>query len=67
MQANDQPNCCPICGETQILDTQFRGSSCTDPAHWQAAGLLSPRDYYPLARIAAQARVKTEAERGTTP
>jgi hypothetical protein len=40
------------------IEVQFSGESCTDPAHWQAAGLLSAHDYYPMAIIAGRANLK---------
>jgi hypothetical protein len=52
---SDRLQCCPICGNILTLDSQLFDESCIDPSHWQAAGLLSPRDYYPMAQIAARA------------
>jgi hypothetical protein len=57
---DNQPTRCPICGRALIIEVQFPGESCTDPGHWQAAGLLSARDYYPMAIIAARANLKSK-------
>jgi hypothetical protein len=62
MRLNNKSNCCPICGHVQTMDAQFPGTSCIDPAHWQAAGLLSPHDYYPMARMMARASGKPELQ-----
>ena len=45
------------------MATQFAGSRCVDPGHWQAAGVLNPRDYYPMARIASDANAE-QSRRG---
>lgn len=54
----DQPERCPICGYYLTTAVELTGSRCVDPGHWQAAGVLSPRDYYPLAQVASQASVE---------
>ncbi len=53
-----KPDCCPICGYYLTIIEKYAGSRCLDPAHWQAAGLLSPTDFYPMACIAAQANAE---------
>lgn len=55
MSATGQPNCCTICGGYQTTTGAYTGNRCTDPGHWQAAGLLTSRDFYSLAQIAALA------------
>ena len=54
----EQPTRCPICGYYLTLELEFSGCRCIDPAHWQAAGVLKPRDYYPMARVAAGSGVE---------
>lgn len=51
-----EPAACRICGYWHTLSVQYRGNRCVDPGHWQAAGLISFKDYYSLAKIAAEAR-----------
>jgi hypothetical protein len=58
MTTNHKPSRCPICGYYLTIATQFAGSRCVDPGHWQAAGILAPRDYYPMAKIASGATVE---------
>ena len=55
MTVKDKPDPCPICGYYLTTAPQFAGCRCIDPAHWQAAGVLSSRDYYPMAKIASGA------------
>jgi hypothetical protein len=52
---NDEPTRCPICGYYFTIARQYAGYRCIDPGHWQAAGVLNPRDYYPMAKIASSA------------
>jgi len=40
------------------MAAEFTGQRCVDPAHWQAAGVLAPRDYYPMAKIVSAASVE---------
>lgn len=58
MTTDDTPERCPICGYFLTTAAEFTGRRCVDPGHWQAAGVLSPRDYYPMAQIASQADVE---------
>ncbi|MBN1218385.1 MAG: hypothetical protein JXM69_05625 [Anaerolineae bacterium] len=58
MIATNKPDRCPICGYYLTTLAEFAGSRCVDPGHWQAAGALSPRDYFPMAQIASQASVE---------
>ncbi|MCB0168459.1 MAG: hypothetical protein KDI79_29795 [Anaerolineae bacterium] len=51
-----EPISCRICGYLHTLSVQYAGHRCVDPGHWQAAGLISFKDYYSLAKIAAEAR-----------
>lgn len=44
---------CLICGHYLTTQDQYAGNRCTDPGHWQAAGLLAPRDFYLMARMVA--------------
>jgi hypothetical protein len=49
------------------LAPQFSGQRCTDPGHWQAAGLLVADDYYKMAQLmvwtaAEQAQAAVEQE-----
>jgi len=55
---SQQPSCCHICGYYLTITAEFSGHRCLDPGHWQAAGLLRPRDFYPLAQIAAAAHAE---------
>lgn len=52
----DEPKSCPICGHYQTIAATFAGYRCIDAGHWQAAGLITPRDYYLMAKIAAWAK-----------
>jgi hypothetical protein len=58
MTSTDKPIRCPICGYYLTTAAQFTGYRCVDPGHWQAAGLLEARDYYPMAQIASRASVE---------
>jgi hypothetical protein len=49
---------CLICGHCLTTQEQYAGNRCTDPGHWQAAGLLGPRDFYSLARLVAGIRAE---------
>lgn len=51
-----EPAPCRICGYLHTLSAQYAGHRCVDPGHWQAAGLISFKDYYSLAKIAAETR-----------
>lgn len=51
-----EPATCRICGYWHTLSAQYLGNRCVDPGHWQAAGLISFKDYYSLAKVAAEAR-----------
>lgn len=51
-----EPAPCRICGYLHTLSAQYAGNRCVDPGHWQAAGLISFKDYYSLAKVAAEAR-----------
>lgn len=51
----DIPARCTICGYYLTTFEQYAGNRCVDPGHWQAAGALTPSDFYPMARIAAWA------------
>ncbi len=53
-----KPNCCAICGNYLTTVEKYAGSRCVDPAHWQAAGVLTPGDFYPMARIASWAKAE---------
>ena len=50
-----KPNTCAFCGNYLTTSEEYAGYRCIDPGHWQAAGLLTARDFYPLALVAAQA------------
>ncbi len=52
---NPKPDQCTICGSYLTVVEEYAGTRCLDPAHWQAAGLLHPSDFYPMARIMAEA------------
>ncbi len=58
MTATHQPDCCTICGYYLTIIDTYEGDRCVDPGHWQAAGLLSPRDFYTMAQIMALARAE---------
>lgn len=62
MSTGNQHRCCPICGYILTLDAQLLEESCTDPAHWQAAGLLSSNDYYPMAQIVARSALTSDPQ-----
>jgi hypothetical protein len=49
---------CMICGGYLTTDEEYIGYRCVDPGHWQAAGLLAPRDFYAMARLVAGARAE---------
>jgi hypothetical protein len=51
----NKPGHCSICGYYLTTDEQYTDFRCLDPSHWLAAGLLAPTDFYPMARITAQA------------
>jgi hypothetical protein len=51
-------SCCLICGYYLTTDEQYLGHRCLDPSHWQAAGLLSARDFYSMARMVAGSRAE---------
>jgi hypothetical protein len=55
MRTINQPGRCPFCNYYLTTAAQFASDRCVDPGHWQATGLLAPRDYYLLAKIAARA------------
>jgi hypothetical protein len=55
---NHEPKQCTICGYYLTTSAEYTGRRCLDPAHWQAAGLLASSDFYPMARIAAQAHAE---------
>ena len=54
----NKPKSCPICGYYLTIAAQFAGYRCVDASHWQAAGLITPHDYYLMAKIAAWAPVE---------
>lgn len=56
-----KPKCCSICGYYMTTSESYAGSRCVDPGHWQAAGVLDPGDFYPMARIASRANVELSA------
>jgi hypothetical protein len=58
MMIGNKPPRCPICGYYLTMAVQFAGCRCVDPGHWQAAGVLNPRDYYPMAKIASGAHAE---------
>lgn len=65
----NEPEGCPICGGYLTTIEKYAGFRCFDPGHWQAAGRLASTDFYPMARIAAQASVELNqrlAKRGET-
>ncbi len=65
---NNKPRRCPICGYYLTTALEFAGCRCIDPGHWQAAGVLTSRDYLPMAQLASYAA--TEQNRrgnGITP
>ncbi|MCB0175881.1 MAG: hypothetical protein KDJ97_35595 [Anaerolineae bacterium] len=51
-----EPVTCRICGYLHTLSAQYAGNRCVDPGHWQAAGLISFKDYYSLAKVMAEAK-----------
>ncbi len=59
METNDIPGRCKICGNYFTTSAEFASSRCMEPGHWLAAGVLSPTDYYPIAKIAARASAKS--------
>ena len=61
-----RPHRCIICGYYLTTDEKFVGCRCVNPEHWQAAGLLAPRDFYLMARMVAGARGEL-ARRAATP
>jgi hypothetical protein len=61
MSTGNQQRCCPICGYTLTLDAHLLEAACTDPGHWQAAGLLSSNDYYPMAQIMARSALTSDS------
>lgn len=52
---NSKPDQCTICGSYLTVTEEYAGARCLDPAHWQAAGILNSTDFYPMARIMAEA------------
>ncbi|MBI1877010.1 MAG: hypothetical protein HYR94_02020 [Chloroflexi bacterium] len=58
MSIPDRPSCCIICGYYLSTDEKYIGSRCVEPGHWQAAGLLGPRDSYAMARLVVSARIE---------
>lgn len=59
-----QPAICAICGNYLTIGEEFAGYRCLDPAHWQAAGLLTASDFYPMARLAARAHLESDQDAG---
>jgi hypothetical protein len=59
MTTTRKPDSCSICGYYLTTAIEFSGHRCIDPSHWQAAGLLTSGDYYPMAKMAAWARIET--------
>ena len=55
MTTTINPNQCVYCGYYLTFDEKYAGQRCVDPAHWQAAGQLAPRDFYAMARLVAKA------------
>lgn len=55
---NENPGVCHICGCYFTIVNEYCGHRCLDPGHWQAAGLLAPDDFYPMALIAAQSNAE---------
>jgi hypothetical protein len=53
-----KPMQCAICGRYLTTIDKYTGNRCFDPSHWQAAGLLASSDFYPMARLAAQANAE---------
>ena len=47
------PDRCVFCGYYLTIEEQYAGQRCIDPAHWQAAGRLAPRDFYAMALLVA--------------
>jgi hypothetical protein len=59
------PQRCPICHCFLTAAKEFGSDRCLDSAHWQAAGVLSPSDFYWMAQItAAGHRVKLNQKLG---
>jgi hypothetical protein len=58
MNMPERPNRCSLCGYYLTADEKYAGMRCVDPGHWQAAGLLRPRDFYAMARLVAGARAE---------
>jgi hypothetical protein len=54
----NRPKRCTICGCYLTLNEEYVGARCLDPGHWQAAGLLTPPDFYTMARIMAAGQAK---------
>jgi hypothetical protein len=46
-----QPGQCTLCGYYFTVLKEYAGHRCLDPAHWQAAGLLAPNDFFPMAQL----------------
>jgi hypothetical protein len=59
-----EPGICLICGHYLTTIDVYTGHRCLDPGHWQAAGLLAPNDFYPMARLAAQAQAEPKTQPG---
>ena len=55
MTVHVTPTHCVFCGHYLTIDERYAGQRCVDPAHWQAAGQLAPRDFYAMARLVAGA------------
>jgi hypothetical protein len=53
-----RPKRCAICGYYLTTGEKYAGRRCLDPGHWQAAGVLAPADFYPMARLTAQVRAE---------
>ena len=53
-----EPGRCTICGYYLTTSDEYVGYRCLDPGHWQAAGVLVSSDFYPMARLAAQAHAE---------
>jgi hypothetical protein len=64
MALQSWPNQCPICEGILTLDANIVHNSCSDPSHWQAIGLLSAKDYYTMAQLAARAAVARSQSNG---
>ena len=57
-----ESNQCPICEGDLTLKSNIVQDSCNNPSHWQAAGLISAKDYYTMAQVAARAALARERE-----